>query len=145
MAIPNLSNSMYVAHLRHIQSIHESPARRNPDNLVRYFLPMLERSRGASIGQYKLTQLRADPFYYFLVARTKYYDQVLIEAVSDGVQRILSVGCGSDTRAYRFKDLLCSKRVSVLECDLAEAIRERQRLVKRWNDLHHVRHMAIDL
>ena len=32
------------------------------------------------------------------------------------------VGCGSDTRAYRFQDLLCRHGVKVLECDQPEEL-----------------------
>ena len=145
MGIPNLSNAMYVAQLRHIQSIHETPGRRNPDILVRNFLPLLQRCRTAWLSQSELSRLRADPFYYYLVARTRSYDNVLSEAVSDGIQRILNVGCGSDTRAYRFEELLCREGVRVLECDQAEAIHEKQRLVKRWGHSRHVQHLPIDL
>lgn len=136
---------MYVARLRHIQSIHESSERRNPDTLVRHFIPMLQRLRTAWLGQAELSRLRADPFYYYLVARTKYYDQVVNEALSDGVQRLVSVGCGSDTRAYRFKALLCSKGVKVLECDQAETISAKQRLVRRWRHVDHIEYLPIDL
>ena len=145
MALPNLSNSLYVAHLRYIQSIHEPGERRNPDTLVRYFIPILQRFRSAWLSQAELTKLRADPFYYYLVARTKYYDQVVEEAVSEDVKRIISVGCGSDTRAYRFKDLLGRKGVSVLECDQAESISAKKVLAKRWPRLNHVEYLAIDL
>jgi methyltransferase (TIGR00027 family) len=145
MALPNLSNSMYVANLRHIQSIHESPERRNPDTLVRHFIPMLQRIRTAWLGQAELSKLRADPFYYYLVARTKYYDQVVNDAVSGGMQRLVCVGCGSDTRAYRFKDLLCRKQVKVLECDQGEAIRVKQRLARRWRNFNYVEYLSIDL
>jgi len=136
---------MYVARLRHIQSIHESAERRNPDTLVRHFIPMRQRLRAAWLGQAELSKLRADPFYYYLVARTKYYDHVVTEAVSEGVRRLVSVGCGSDTRAYRFKDLLCSKGVKVLECDQAEAIRAKQRLARRWRHSDYIEHWPIDL
>lgn len=145
MSIPDLSKLMYVARLRHIQSIHESPERRNPDTLVRHFIPMLSRLRLAWLRQAELSRLRADPFYYYLVARTKYYDQVVNEAVSDGVQRLVCVGCGSDTRAYRFKDLLCSKGVKVLECDQAEAISAKQRLARRWRHFDYIEYLPIDL
>jgi methyltransferase (TIGR00027 family) len=145
MAIPNLSNSMYVASLRYIQSIHESSERRNPDTLVRHFIPILQRWRTAWLGPEKLSKLRADPFYYYLVARTKYYDQVVNDAVANGVQQIVSVGCGSDTRPYRFKDLLRNKGVTVLECDQLVSIHAKQRMVKRWRHLDHVKYLPIDL
>jgi methyltransferase (TIGR00027 family) len=145
MPIPNLSNSLSVARLRHIQSIHEPAPWRGPDTLVRYFLPLRERILTAWISESKLSRLRAEPFYHYLIARTKYYDQMLIEAVCGGVERILIVGCGSDTRAYRFKNLLGNGRVKVLECDQAELIHERQRIVKRWRDVLYVEHLAVDL
>lgn len=145
MPIPNLSNSLSIARLRHIQFIHEPAPWRGPDSLVRYFLPLRERIRTAWISESKLSRLRAEPFYYYLIARTKYYDQVLNEAVCSGVQRILIAGCGSDTRAYRFKNLLASGRIKVLECDQAELIYERQRVVRRWRDVHCVEHLALDL
>jgi len=136
---------MDVAHLRYIQSIHESPERRNPDTLVRHFIPILARLRTAWLGRKELSKLRTDAFYYYLVARTKYYDQVVKEAVSDGVQQIVSVGCGSDTRAYRFKHLLRSKNVKVLECDQPEAIRAKQQMAKRWRCFDYVEYLPIDL
>ena len=145
MGLPNLSKSMDVAHLRYIQSIHESPERRNPDTLVRHFIPILARLRTACLGREELSKLRADPLYYYLVARTKYYDQVVNEAVSDGVRQIVIIGCGSDTRAYRFKHLLCSKGVKVLECDQPKAIRAKQQVAKRWRCFDYVEYLPIDL
>ena len=145
MGLPNLSKSMDVAHLRYIQSIHESPERRNPDTLVRHFIPILARVRTAWLGGKELSKLRADSFYYYLVARTKYYDQVVNEAVSDGVQQIINIGCGCDTRAYRFKHLLRSRSVKVLECDQAKAIHAKQQMAKRWRCFDYVEYLPIDL
>lgn len=136
---------MYVARLRYIQSIHESPGCRNPDTLVRHFLPFLDRVRSAWLGRDALSKLREEPFYYYLLARTKYYDQVINDAVDGGLRQIVGVGCGSDTRAYRFKQLLCSKGVRVLECDQPAAIRVKQRLAKRWQPFNHVEYLPIDL
>lgn len=136
---------MYVARLRYIQTIHESPERRNPDTQVRHFIPLLQRLQAAWLGQKELSRLRSDPFYYYLVARTQYYDQVIRDAISEGVERIVGVGCGSDTRAYRFRDQLCGQGIKVLECDQAEAIREKKRLTKRWGQFGDVEYLAIDL
>lgn len=136
---------MYVARLRYIQSIHEPPDRCNPDVLVRHFISIQERWRLAWLGQKRLSALRADPFYYYLIARTRYYDQVVKGALADGVQRIIIVGCGTDTRSYRFMDVLRSKGVRVLECDQPEAIRGRASVAKRWQHVGHIEYLAIDL
>jgi len=145
MALPDLSNSMYVARLRYIQTVHEPPARRNPDTLVRHFIPALQRLRTAWMGEQELSRLRSDPFYYYLVARTRYYDQVVDEAVAGGLDRLVGVGCGSDTRAYRFQEPLRGQGIKVLECDQAASIEEKQRLTERWRHFGHVEHLGIDL
>ena len=145
MALPSLSSLMYVARLRYIQSIHEPPDRRNPDTRVRRFLPLLERWRAARLGREELARLREDPFYYYLIARTTYYDAVVHDAVFDGVQRVVNVGCGSDTRAYRFRQLLRGHGVTVLECDQPELIAAKRRMVKWWRGLDHVQYLPVDL
>jgi len=145
MKLPSSSALTYVARLRHIQSIHESGGRRNPDTLVRHFIPIVERLRSAWICRARLAELREEPFYYYLVARTKYYDQMVADAVSNGVKRIVNVGCGSDTRAYRFQNLLRNKGVRVLECDQHAAIRAKEHMAKRWRPSDYVEYLPIDL
>jgi methyltransferase (TIGR00027 family) len=143
--LPNLSESMYVARLRYIQSVHESLERRNPDTLVRYFIPLRQRLGTAWLGREDLARMRAQPFYHYLIARTKYYDEVVTDAVADGVRQIVIVGCGSDTRAYRFQDVLRAKDVKVLECDQPQAIHIKQRMTKRWRHSDYVEYLPIDL
>jgi methyltransferase (TIGR00027 family) len=145
MARPDLFHSLYVARLRYIQSIHESSERRNPDTLVRRLLPLIRRWRDAWLGTEDLAMLRADPFYYYLVARTRYYDKVFNDAISVGVQRIFSIGCGSDTRPYRFEAMLRSSGVQVLECDLQNAIQAKRRIVRRWPGAERVEYLSLDL
>lgn len=145
MKLPSLSSSMYVARLRYIQSIREPLERRNPDTLVRHFIPFVERWRAAWSTRATLARLRAEPFYYYLIARTRHYDAVITEAVAEGVKRIVMVGCGSDTRAYRFQTLLRSQGVKVLECDQVEAIHIKEQMARRWHPADYVEYLAIDL
>jgi methyltransferase (TIGR00027 family) len=145
LKMPSASNLMSVARLRYIQSIHEASERRNPDLLVRYFIPVVERWRLAWMSQEELSKVRMNPFYYYLVARTKYYDQLFCDAAAAGVQSIVNVGCGSDTRSYRFMQVLRSNGVTVLECDQPEAVRVKQRIAKRWQGPNRVDYLPIDL
>ena len=145
MTLPESTNLMFVARLRYIQSVHEPPEWRNPDRLVRHFIPFFERCRLAWAGQEEASKLRENPFYYYLVARTKYYDEVLSEAVADGVQSIVNVGCGTDTRAYRFSHLFKHRGMRILECDRPEAIHAKQRIAKRWPAAQQVDYLPIDL
>ncbi len=145
MALPDMSNSMYVAKLRYIQTIHEPAERRNPDTMVRHFMPFKVRLQTRWMGKDDLSKLRSDPFYYYLLARTKYYDQVVGGAFGAGIERFVMVGCGSDTRSYRFRETIQNKGIKVLECDQAESINEKKRLTKQWSHFGHVEHLAIDL
>ena len=138
-------NSRLVAEWRHVQSIHETGALRNPDTVVGRLLPAHRRWCCEWLRDEALAALRADPFYYYLVARTKYYDALFAAAIADGFTRIANVGCGSDTRAHRFADLLSRHRVQVLEGDRAADIAEKARRVRRWRGHRHVAHAPIDL
>jgi O-methyltransferase involved in polyketide biosynthesis len=105
----------------------------------------VRRWRTAWLNREDLARLRAEPFYYYLLARTMYYDQVIKDAVAGGAKRIVIVGCGSDTRAYRFQDLLRNGGVRVLECDPPEAIHVKQQMTARWRPGEHVEYLPIDL
>ena len=145
MKLPDSSNALSVARFRFIQSIHESPGRRNPDSLVGKFIPLLYRWRTIRIRPAALARMRSDPFYYYLLARTRHYDNVVLEAVARGVKQIIVIGCGSDTRPYRFKKLLRANGIQVLECDLPEAIEAKRRIALRWRCRDFVTYVPIDL
>jgi methyltransferase (TIGR00027 family) len=136
---------MDVACLRYVQSIHERSEHRNPDTLVRRFIPIRKRWRAAWMGKAALSRLQSDPFYYFLLARTRYYDQLLQDGVAEGAGQVILVGCGTDTRAYRFEGLLRSRDVRVLECDQSQIIGAKERLAKRWLSSAHVSYLPLDL
>lgn len=141
----NFSNLMLVAEYRYIQSIHETDELKNPDALVRHFLPALRRWRLAWLSKRNLAMLRSNPLYYYLLARTKYYDGIFLDAISDNMQHIINIGCGSDTRSVRFEQVLKQKGIKVLECDQLEAISDKQRMTDRRWDLGHITYMDIDL
>jgi len=145
MKIRGFSNLIYVAELRYLQSLHEQPELQNPDRLVGQFLPPLRRSRCRRLSQRRMAILRTDPLYYYLLARTKYYDTVFLNAITAQMQYIINVGCGTDTRAYRFEDALKHNGVGVVECDILKAIQIKQGMAKRVGDCGHVTYVSIDL
>jgi methyltransferase (TIGR00027 family) len=145
MELTTSSNLSWVGRLRYIQSVFEPQERRGPDNLVRHFIPVLERLRYQFLTTKELDKLRSDPFYYYLLARTKYYDEVFGEAICDNVQYIVNIGCGSDTRAHRFIHGLNQKGITVLECDQPEAISVKRRLAGRLGPTGHIQYIPIDL
>src|ERR1043165_8795343 len=92
MPNPGFSNSLSVAESRYIQSIHETRELQNPDSLVGQFLPLLQRWRCVGLSQSQVALLRTKPFYYYLNARTRYYDQVFLDAIAEDAHYIINVG-----------------------------------------------------
>ncbi len=145
MKVKSFSSSLLMAELRYIQSLHEASALRNPDRLAGRFLPFLRRLRFACLDRESMDTLRSKPFYYYVIARTKHYDAIFLDAVSQEAGLIINVGCGSDTRSYRFGSLLKQHGVEVFECDQPEAIRAKQRMARRLGDHRHVSYVPLDL
>jgi methyltransferase (TIGR00027 family) len=136
---------MKVGQLRYIQSVYETAEYRNPDTLVRDLLPLIQRWGCDLRAMTMLARLRLQPFYYYVVARTKYYDAVFVDAICDKVAFVVNIGCGSDTRAYRFGHILKQKSIRVLECDQSGAICAKQEIARRHWAVDHVEYMSIDL
>jgi methyltransferase (TIGR00027 family) len=145
MSLPNFSRMVSVGELRYIQSFCEAPKYRNPDTAVGAFLSMPQRLVCVVRGKLLMSQLRAKPFYHYLLARTKYYDEVFLDAVHDGVTCIINIGCGSDTRAYRFEQMLKEKGVTVWECDQPQAIQAKQKIAQRHWPTQHIEYVPLDL
>jgi methyltransferase (TIGR00027 family) len=70
----------------------------------------------------------------FLVARCRYMDDTLQECVNDGIQQLVILGAGLDSRAYRFEQL--KNKVKVFEVDtLASQLAKQKKLRKIFGDL----------
>jgi methyltransferase (TIGR00027 family) len=145
LTLPDLSNSIGVAKSRYIQSLYEIPEYRNPDTLIRDLLSPPVRWLSALQAKIQLSRLRQYPFYYYLIARTKYYDQVFTDAIHSNVGNIINIGCGTDTRAYRFIAQLKLQGIKVLECDQAASIAIKRQLAKRAWQTDHVTYVEVDL
>lgn len=145
MQLPNLSYMMSVGELRYIQSRFEKGVHRNPDSAVDAFLTLSKRLRCIVRGTAFLSRVRTNPFYYYLNARTQYYDRVFLDAIHQSFKWIVNLGCGSDTRAHRFEGLLKEKGITVVEGDQAQAIRAKEEIVRRKWPTDRVKYLAIDL
>lgn len=145
MKLPNLSSMVQMGRLRYIQAAFEPPALRNPDVLAKKLLPLRERLMGLIQGTIRLSRLRANPLYYYLLARTRYYDQVFVKAIERDVSCIINIGCGSDTRAHRFQSELAAKNVMAVEMDQAQAIAAKRAIASRQWPKDRVSYAPIDL
>jgi len=145
LAMPDLSSSVHVGKLRYIQSIYEAPECRNPDTLIPYLLSPPLRWLSRLQAKTQLSKLRKNPFYYYIIARTRYYDQVFTDAIDSNIGCIVNIGCGTDTRAYRFAEQLKFHGIKVVECDQAASIAVKQQLAKRMWQTDHVTYVSVDL
>ena len=89
------------------------------DPFARLFLP----SGYTVIGKYEVPEKAAldifknlvPGFHEFFIARTKYIDDCLKESIKDGLEQLVILGAGYDSRAYRFTEL--KEGIKVFEVD----------------------------
>jgi len=145
MRLPNLSYMMHCGQTRYIQAQYESAEYRNPDLAVSMFLSPRQRLVSYIRGKLLISRLRINPFYFYVLARTRYYDEVFFDGICGSVTNIINIGCGSDTRAYRYAHILKQKGISVLECDQEDAIYSKQKIaLKNW-PTDHIKYVPLDL
>jgi methyltransferase (TIGR00027 family) len=145
MKLPNFNYLVNVAELRYIQARFESPEYTNPDQTAGALLSLPQRFACMLRGRLFKSRLRANPFYHYLLARTRFYDDAFLTAISESVTHIVNIGCGSDTRAYRFASAIRDKGIRVVECDQQIAISAKQKLARRHWQTDHVTYVPLDL
>lgn len=141
----DLSNLADTARIRHIQWLHESSDFGNPDDLAGELMAAKVRKECFKLNSEAIVKMRKNPYYYYLVARTKFYDQLLLDSVATGIRRVLIVGAGFDTRLYRFGDYLAKHGIEVAESDQPDAAAIKQKLAKKLPHSERVRYLTIDL
>lgn len=145
MSLPDLSFMMTVGQYRYLQSRFERGELRNPDTHVGGLLSLREKLRCYVKGCFFMQRVRANPFYYYVLARTRHYDRVFAEALGRRCAAIVNIGCGSDTRSMRFAQQAKQVGAVIYECDQAEAIAAKEQVMQRRWPVEHVRFRPIDL
>ncbi|MGB9521723.1 MAG: SAM-dependent methyltransferase [Anaerolineales bacterium] len=87
---------------------------------------------------------RAPGTIEYILARTRYFDDYLQSCLESGIDQLVILGAGLDTRAYRFMEL--ENRVKVFEVDHPVTQKEKcKKLQKIFGDLpRHVSYVPID-
>jgi methyltransferase (TIGR00027 family) len=135
-----------VGGFRYVQNVLEHGAGQNPDYLVGQLLDAACRKQAVEFAEYHtLSGLLAHPFYNYLLLRTRYYDEAVLQSLDAGCKQVLIIGAGTDTRAYRFRSQLLDANAKVIECDLAAAMTEKARAVAQLGEHGHVRFCTINL
>jgi methyltransferase (TIGR00027 family) len=103
---------------------------RNPDHLASSFIAPGPRLTAlvkipALRPLARRTAERISPgAYYYELARVKHIDQVLSEQLAAGIEQLVILGAGFDTRAYRFADRLSTTSVFELDHPVTAALKQ---------------------
>ncbi len=117
---------------RAVAAMHPDEKLRNPDYLAEKFVSddcwhytHYSRDFDTSMKYVKLFRLGG---YYYVNARTKHIDKVLLESSGNELAQVVLLGAGFDSRAYRFGKSM--SKVRFFELDLPPTSVRKKKLVK---------------
>ncbi len=86
---------------------------------------------------------RGPGVWEFLTARERYIDDYLLACLDEGIQQLVVLGAGFDSRAYRFEQL-CNRRVFEVDHPATQNVK-LAKLRKVWGELPaHVVYVPVD-
>lgn len=142
------STAVGVAALRAVAAQERDPAVRNPDYLAISLLPpglralvKLRLLARLVLQKYHRTLPGA---YYFHTARTKHIDAVLQHCAEQGMEQLVILGAGFDTRPYRFKDILTNTKVFEIDHPGTQAIKKERAAKLKGSLPENVTYVPID-
>ncbi|WP_319563016.1 SAM-dependent methyltransferase [Marispirochaeta sp.] len=105
-----------IASLRALSNYELETTVQSRDELAELFLP--EDRRGALCtpeSRAVIKQHIPKGMYEYVIARTRYFDDVFIRAINDDIDQIVLLGAGYDSRPYRFD--MRTDSISIFELD----------------------------
>lgn len=123
--------AMFAAIHRYISFLEGNPNFRGSDHLARLFVPSKTKFflSLAFIRRHvrrKLTKIVPGTHEY-IVARTKYFDDLFKQALTDNISQVVFLGAGYDTRAIRFKDSI--RETKIFELDVPTTQKQKRGLL----------------
>lgn len=118
---------------RAVAAMHPDETLRNPDYLAEKFVSddcwhYYHYSRDYDTSMKFIETFRIGGYYY-VNARTKHIDKLLLESSDSGLEQVVVLGAGFDSRAYRFGKSL--PKVRFFELDLLPTSTRKQEMVKK--------------
>ena len=112
--------AMATAFIRVLALQDERKEVKGPDYLAEVFVAE-DRKRPLKDSNARILVMknRITPgMYEFIIARTAFFDHVVLQALQKNVPQIVFLGAGYDTRPYRFKDFIHDTRIFELDFSL---------------------------
>ncbi len=137
-----------VAALRAAESLKSADERVCYDPLAVYFLPakykLLVKSRLLTKLVIALHERKGPGTFGCIVGRTRYIDECLKSCIDDGIEQLVILGAGYDTRGYRFDQL--KDQAKVFEVDHPATQKVKIEKVKELfgNPPDHVVYVPVD-
>lgn len=111
-----------------------------PDALFRDpYAARLAGESGAAIAQMMPKQARSG---WPLVVRTKLIDNLILQSIAEGCDRVINLAAGLDTRPYRMQ---LPESLTWVEVDHAHMIEEKERVLAAERPVCHLLRRAADL
>jgi methyltransferase (TIGR00027 family) len=104
--------AIITASLRALSNYEENEKMRSNDYFAEIFLPD-ERRTPLNNKNARAMIKKAIPkgLYEYVIARTKYFDTVFIEAVKNNIDQVVFLGAGYDSRPYRFSNIITKTKI----------------------------------
>lgn len=122
-----------VCAFRSIGALDPDPKTRNPDFMAKHFVNPALRSKIPGLGldfedAKTAMDLLGNGAFYYVNARTRHIDSLLIAALKAGFRQVVIMGAGFDSRAYRFHETY--PEVRFFEIDLPATSADKQHRVE---------------
>ena len=108
----------FICYFRACANKEKNEKIRGPDHLARIFF---KGTDSLLLKFHRITlpiaRRRVPGTYEYVIARTKFFDNVFKEALAENYPQIVILGAGYDTRPYRFED--CIEQSEIFELDVS--------------------------
>jgi methyltransferase (TIGR00027 family) len=123
--------AMFAAIYRHIATMEKNTSFRGPDGLAQLFLPShLRFLLRFSFAKRSIIN-KVPGIYEYVIARTKFFDDLFLKALEDRIPQIVFLGAGYDTRAIRFNEF--NLQTKIFELDSPYLQKKKKAIIKNNN------------
>jgi methyltransferase (TIGR00027 family) len=124
-----------MAFLRAVVAGEKKLAVRSEDPLAKHFLGRKYRllvTVGVQALLKRILEFAVPGSYGFTIARTRHFDEVLLSESRAGIEQLVLLGAGYDSRPFRFRDAL--RNIGVFEIDHPGTQARKRRMLARIGD-----------
>jgi methyltransferase (TIGR00027 family)/uncharacterized protein (TIGR02118 family) len=121
----------YVAFCRALSFRDQRADIRGPDSLAHLFIPDEAKKSLESADSIQRGITFSGQIFGMLVARTAFFDTKFKDAIAHGINQIVLLGAGYDTRAYRFSSIL--NGAAIYEMDIRSTQSRKLDILRKAN------------